>query len=145
MDDRDKQIEEFCSLCKMFVNPCKEEELKEEFPRIYNLTSMEVSLINMVYGTEDIILKEICAQLDIPKSTLTSAIDRLERMNYINRIISIRDRRSYGLKLTEEGCRVRDEQLAFERKLYGYLLNALDTNEERELLMQLLRKMINNI
>lgn len=145
MDDRDKQIEEFCSLCKMFMSPSNEEELRGEFPRIYKLTSMEVGIINMVYSSEDVILKEICTELDIPKSTLTSAIDRLERMNYINRIISTRDRRSYGLKLTEEGYSVRNEQLAFERRLYGYLLNALDTNEERELLMQLLRKIVKNI
>ena len=145
MEDMDKQIEEFCSLCKRLMNPSNEAELRMEFPRVYKLTSMEVSIINMVYSTEDIILKEICTQLDIPKSTLTSAIDRLERLNYINRVISSRDRRSYGLKLTEEGYEALNEHLAVERKLYGYLLNALDTNEERELLMQLFRKIEKNI
>lgn len=145
MDYRDKQIEEFCSLCKMFMSPSNEEELREEFPRIYRLTTMEIRIINIVYSTEDVILKEICTKLEIPKSTLTSAIDRLERMQYINRVISSRDRRSYGLQLTEEGYRVQSEHLAFERKLYGYLLDALDTNEERELLMQLLRKIVKNI
>ncbi len=145
MEDKDKQIEEFCDLCKLFISPSNEDKFKQDFPRIYKLTSMEVGIINMVYSSEDVILKEICSELDIPKSTLTSAIDRLERMNYISRVISTRDRRSYGLKLTEEGYSVRNEQLAFERKLYGYLLDALDTNEERDLLMQLLRKIVKNI
>lgn len=145
MNNIDKQIEEFCDLCKMFLSPSNDNKLRAEFPRIHNLTSMEINIISIVHSSEDVILKEICTQLDIPKSTLTSAIDRLERLNYVNRVISTRDRRSYGLKLTEEGYKVQKEHLAFERKLYGYLLNALDTNEEKELLLQLLRKIVKNI
>lgn len=145
MEDINIQLEEFCNLCKRIIGPSKEEKLKGEFPRIYKLTSMEVNIINIVYSSEDVILKEICTELDIPKSTLTSAIDRLEKLDYIRRVISSRDRRSYGLKLTEEGYRVQSEHLAFERKLYGYLLNALDTNEERKLLLDLFRKIDKNI
>lgn len=145
MNNKEKQIEEFCNLCKVFITPSNEEELRAEFPRVYKLNTMEIRIINIVYNSEDVILKEICTELAIPKSTLTSAIDRLERLNYINRVISSRDRRSYGLRLTEEGYRVQNEHSAFEKKLYGVLLDALDTNEERELLMQLLRKIVRNI
>ena len=145
MNEKDNQIEEFCELCKMLISPFNEDKLKAEFPRVYRLTSMEMNIISIVYSREDVILKEICTQLDIPKSTLTSAIDRLEKLNYVNRVISSRDRRSYGLKLTQEGQEVQTEHQAFERKLYGYLLNALDTNEEKEMFMELLRKIVNNI
>ncbi len=145
MDDMEKQLEEFSDLWKLFVSSSNEDKIREEFPRIYKLTTMEIRIISIVYSSEDVILKEICTALEIPKSTLTSAIDRLERLNYINRVISNRDRRSYGLKLTEEGYEVQNEHLAFERKLYGYLLNSLDTNEEREMLLQLLRKIVKNI
>lgn len=145
MDEKDNQIEEFCELCKVLISPSNEDKLKAEFPRVYRLTSMEMNIISIVYSREDVILKEICTQLDIPKSTLTSAIDRLERLNYVNRVISSRDRRSYGLKLTQEGHEVQTEHQAFERKLYGYLLNALDTNEEKKMFMELLRKIVNNI
>lgn len=145
MDDREKQLEEFCGLWKLFSNSSNEDKIREEFPRIYKLTTMEIGIITIVYSSEDVILREISMELDIPKSTLTSAIDRLEKLNYVNRVISKKDRRSYGLKLTKEGCEVKNEHLAFEKKLYGYLLNSLDTNEEREMFLQLLRKIVKNI
>jgi len=63
----------------------------------------------------------------------------------VNRTISKRDRRSYGLQLTDEGEEVKNEHLAFERKLYGYVLNALDTTDEREEFLKLFRKIVNNI
>jgi ubiquinone/menaquinone biosynthesis C-methylase UbiE len=81
----------------------------------------------------DVILGEIVSILNIPKSTLTNAVDRLEKRNYINRIISKRDRRSYGLELTEEGHLAQKEHLDFEYTVYGRILNALDTDEENKL------------
>lgn len=145
MDDNDKLIEEFANLWKMFLSFSNHYRTMKEFPRIERLNTMEISIIRIVYDREDIILKEICNMLDIPKSTLTSAIDRLERLNYVNRTISKRDRRSYGLQLTDEGEEVKNEHLAFERKLYGYVLNALDTTDEREEFLKLFRKIVNNI
>ncbi|MEW8994251.1 MarR family winged helix-turn-helix transcriptional regulator [Clostridium sp.] len=145
MDDNDRLIEEFANLWRMFSSYSNQYRTMEEFPRIERLNTMEISIIRIVCDREDVILKEICTMLDIPKSTLTSAIDRLERLNYLNRTISKRDRRSYGLQLTDEGEKVKNEHLAFEKKLYGYVLNALDTNDEREEFLKLFRKIVNNI
>lgn len=145
MSDEIKQIEEFCNLFRMMRSSFSIDKKKEEYPRIESLTTMEISIITIVYEREDIILKEICTILDIPKSTLTSAIDRLERLNYINRTISKKDRRSFGLQLTEEGYAVLDERVELEKQLYGSILNALDTDEEKEILLGLLRKIVKKI
>ncbi|MFR1710195.1 MAG: MarR family winged helix-turn-helix transcriptional regulator [Clostridium sp.] len=145
MDERDELIEEFSKLWRIFVASSNQYRNKEEFPKIDKLTTMEIGIIRIVYEREDIILKEICTMLDIPKSTLTSAIDRLEKLNYVNRTISKRDRRSYGLQLTDEGQAVKDEHLAFEKKLYGYILSALDTKDEREEFLKLFKKIVENI
>lgn len=145
MSDEIKQIEEFCNLWRMMRSSFNLDKRKEEYPRIESLTTMEISIITIVHEREDIILKEICTILDIPKSTLTSAIDRLERLNYINRTVSKRDRRSFGLQLTEEGYAVLDERIELEKQLYGSILNALDTNEEKEILLDLLRKIVKKI
>ncbi len=145
MDDKDELIREFGNLWRIFISYSSQYRTMEEFPRIEKLTTMEIGIIRIVYEREDVILKEICTMLDIPKSTLTSAIDRLERLNYVNRTISKRDRRSYGLQLTEEGKSVKNEHLAFEKKLYGYILSALDTNDERKEFLKLFRKIVENI
>ncbi|MDU1411333.1 MAG: helix-turn-helix domain-containing protein [Clostridium sp.] len=141
----DEILQEFGSLWRVILEPNNKIKLIEEFPRVEKLSSMEIKIIEIVYSKEDVIFKEICSILDIPKSTLTSAIDRLERLNYVTRVISKRDRRSYGLILTDEGYEVQSEYLAFEKKLSGYILSGLDTDEEREMLLELLRKIANNI
>lgn len=141
----DQILQEFGSLWRVILEPNNKVKLIEEFPRVEKLSSMEIKIIEIVYSKEDVIFKEICSILDIPKSTLTSAIDRLERLNYVTRVISKRDRRSYGLILTDEGYDVQNEYLAFEKKLSGYILSGLDTDEEKEMLLELLRKIANNI
>ena len=141
----DQILQEFGSLWRVILEPNNKVKLIEEFPRVEKLSSKEIKIIEIVYSKEDVIFKEICSILDIPKSTLTSAIDRLERLNYVTRVISKRDRRSYGLILTDEGYEVQSEYLAFEKKLSGYILSGLDTDEEKEMLLELLRKIANNI
>ena len=120
-------------------------KVEEHFPRISGLTTIEISIISITSEHPDVILGEIVTALDIPKSTLTNAIDRLERRNYINRIISKRDRRSYGLELTEEGHLAQKEHIEFEHTVFGRLLNTLDTEEEKQQLFKLLRKIANNL
>ncbi|MDS0526117.1 MarR family transcriptional regulator [Clostridium sp. SHJSY1] len=135
-----KEIEELSELFHGIVKKYKYRKLEEEFSRISTITTTEIGIINIVSKNPDVILGEICAELDIPKSTLTNAINRLEKREYINRIISKRDKRSYGLQLTEEGHLVQKEHIEFEKKIYGSMLDALDTNEEREEFFKLLRK-----
>lgn len=139
-----KQIEEFSELWHILMKKSNFSKIEEQFPRVSGLTTIEIGIISIVSKSPDVILREICTSLDIPKSTLTNAIDRLEKRNYINRIISKRDRRSYGLKLTEEGNLAQKEHIDFESMVYGRLLNALDTNEEKQELFKLLRKIVSN-
>ena len=139
-----KQIEEFSELWHSIIKKSNFSKIEEQFPRFNGLTTIEISIISIVSKNPDVILGEIVATLDIPKSTLTNAIDRLEKRNYINRVISKRDRRSYGLELTEEGHLAQKEHLDFEHTVYGRLLNALDTDKEKQELFKLLRKIVSN-
>ncbi|WP_160673187.1 MarR family winged helix-turn-helix transcriptional regulator [Clostridium sp. C8-1-8] len=145
MDIDIKQIEEFSELWHVMMKKSKFHDIEDQFPRIKGLTTTEISIISIVSKNPEVILGEICAELDIPKSTLTSAIDRLEKRKYINRIISKRDRRSYGLELTEEGVLAQKEHIDFEYKVYGKLLNSLTSFEERAELIRLLKTIVTNI
>jgi DNA-binding MarR family transcriptional regulator len=139
-----KQIEELSELWHTMMKKFNFRKIEQQFSRINGLTTIEISIISIVSKSPDIILGEITSFLDIPKSTLTNAIDRLEKRNYINRIISKRDRRSYGLELTEEGKLAQQEHIDFEYTVYGRLLNALDSEEEKQELFKLLRKIVSN-
>lgn len=120
-------------------------ELEHNFCRLQGLTTLEISVLNAVSEKPDIIFKEICDTLNIPKCTLTNAVDRLEKRKYLYRVISQRDRRSFGLELTDEGRAAQAEHLKFEFTVCSTILNALENDTEKQLLLNLLGKILNNL
>ena len=109
------------------------------------LSFLEISILAFVYEKPDIILKDIIERTGIPNSSLTSIIDRLERRGYVRRILSQRDRRSYGIELTELGDQVYHLHLNFEEQVYQRVLQALETPEERDTFLALFTKILNSI
>ena len=63
--------------------------------RLEGITPLELHILKLVAERPDTILIEIRKLLGIPHSTLTSAIDRLERRSLLRRAVSHR-RRSGG-------------------------------------------------
>jgi DNA-binding MarR family transcriptional regulator len=88
---------------------------------------------------------DIRKALDIPHSTLTSAINRLEKRGFLKRVITQQDRRSYSLRLTKKGEQVQTEHHRVDIMLADKLLEALDTNKERVQLIRLLAKISNKL
>jgi len=101
---------------------------------------LDLHILKLVEQKPEIILKEIRQELNIPHSTLTSAINRLGERGLVERVISQRDLRSFGLTLTENGCLIRKEHDRIDRLIAAKVLEALDTEEERQLLTGLLEK-----
>ncbi|WP_297422057.1 MarR family transcriptional regulator [Clostridium sp.] len=144
-NENDELIQELSDLWHSMLHASKYKEIEEEYKRLNELTTIEIGIIRIISQKEDVILKEICSILKIPKSTLTNAIDRLEKRNYIKRTISKNDKRSFGLQLTEEGKLLQKEHIDFEKAVYGELLNSLDTFEEKKGFLMLLRKIVSKI
>ena len=108
--------------------------------RLEGITPLEVHILKLVAERPDAILIEIRKLLGIPHSTLTSAIDRLERRSLLRRAMCDRDRRSYALELTREGRAVQAEHDRIDRMLAGRFLEALDSDKERTQFVCLLSK-----
>lgn len=106
------------------------------------LTTLDISVVNIAATNPDIIIREIAGILKIPNSTLTSSLNRLERKGIANRTISSRDRRSFGLELTDKGQKVQQIHLDFERTFFESILAKLDTHEDRAALLDLLKKVV---
>lgn len=113
--------------------------------KIEGLSLMDLHILQLASDQQDLILMDIRKVLDIPHSTLTSAINRLEKRGFLKRVITQRDRRSYSLKLTKKGERVQTEHHRVDIMLADKLLEALDTNKEREQLIRLLGKISNKL
>ena len=114
-------------------------------PLYDGLMSQDLAIIKAVSCRPDIILKDILDQLSIPNSTLTSIVNRLEKMDVLKRVISKRDRRSYGLELCEKGKLIIKDREEKEQKYFTKILAALNSDEERRKLISLLDTVVTNI
>ncbi|WP_052309956.1 MarR family winged helix-turn-helix transcriptional regulator [Methanocella arvoryzae] len=109
-------------------------------PAFEGLTPLDLHILAFIEARPDVILKELRNYLDVPNSTLTGLIDRLEKKGLIERVISGRDRRSFGLKLTAKGADLRKEQQQVRLASASKMLGALDSDEERRAFVGMLNK-----
>lgn len=140
-----RQIDELKELAHVMLEKFNYKDLEERYSRIQQLSTNEISIIRIISEKEEVIIKDILEEVQVPKSTLTSMIDRLEKRDLICRAISNKDRRSYKLLLTEEGKNTQEEHVKFEQEVYGKIIASLDNYEEREMLLNLIKKIINNM
>ena len=140
-----RQVNELNILWHRMLLESNYKDIESKYSNIQELSTNEIAIIRIISEKEEVIIKDILEVLNIPKSTLTSIIDRLEKRKLISRAISKRDRRSYKLELTEKGKISQDEHIKFEEEVYGKIIVSLDTYEEREDLLNLIRKIGDNI
>ena len=138
------QVQEFGILWHQLLRLDQKKDFKKKYPNFSELTINEISVIHIVSENPDIILKSICQILDLPKSTLTNTINRLEEKEYLFRTITKKDLRSYGLSLTEKGIQAQKEHLEYESQEFGKVLGTLDSKERTELL-SLVKKIVKNL
>ena len=141
----DKQINEFNHLCHYIAMSSDYKNLEDKYTLLKSLDENEISIIRIVSQEDEVIIREIGNILKVPKSTLTSIIDRLEKKDFIIRTISKKDRRSYKLELTDKGKKAQEEHDEFEYEFYGKIIKSLNTFEEREEFIRLIKQIASNI
>ncbi len=106
---------------------------------------IDLHILKLTADTPRIILGEIRQTLGIPNSTMTSAINRLENLGLLKRTISQRDKRSFGLELTNQGRKIRAEHDRVDMMIGSMVLDALDDEEEKKTLVKMLEKIFEKI
>lgn len=124
----------------MFLKALKLTHLEDWSDKLKGIGMTDLGILHHVAHNPDVILGDIKTALNIPHSTLTSAVNRLERRGLVRRVISARDRRSFGLVLTESGQAMQREHSRVDRMITGLVLESLDSEEERRTLIGLLEK-----
>jgi DNA-binding MarR family transcriptional regulator len=100
------------------------------FQPLHGLSPMETETLDQVAEHPDLLLRELAATLRIPPSTLTSLVNRLERQGLLARTISARDRRSYGLALTDQGRQAQEAHREFETVAWARIMRPLGDLEQ---------------
>ena len=110
-----------------------------------DMTLGDKRVLNLIAAKSDLILRDIREALGMPNSTLTGAIDRLEERGLVRRVISKRDRRSYGLNLTPGGKAYMALQETAEKEFAVQILRTLDTDQERLAFVEILSKVVSRL
>lgn len=103
---------------------------------------IDVNILRLLEENKTMILRDIGALLSVSPSTLSSAIKRMEKSGLIERVICKEDLRSYSITLTDDGKQTINEHYELELKLMDILLGRLDSENEREAFLKMLRKLI---
>lgn len=115
---------------------------EDRFPRLNGLSSIEMSVLRILAKNPSAMPTGIAKEIGVSKSTLTSAINRLEARAYIERRISPEDKRSFRLVLTGEGKLAQGEHLESERRFYTKLLGLMGSKEETATFLRLAAKIV---
>jgi DNA-binding MarR family transcriptional regulator len=93
----------------------------------------DIHVMSVAYDHPDAILKDIRDYMQLPQSTLTSIVNKLERLGVLKRVISHRDLRSYSLELTDLGRTLREKHRESDRAHVARLLESLEPGERQTL------------
>lgn len=105
---------------------------------------LDANILRLLKKNGELPIKKLGTALELPPSTLGSAIKRLEKNNLVERKINSNDLRSYLICLTEHGDEVISNTNKGQHKLMEKLLSCL-TEEEQGNLLEMLQRMLGNI
>lgn len=110
-------------------------------PKLEDIHFMDLHVLSHAEAHPDDTVGQMRELLQVPQSTLTSMIDRLERRDLIRRTINPRDKRSFRLELTPAGQDIQREHRRVERLIARRMLEALPNDQARRQFVRLLSEM----
>jgi DNA-binding MarR family transcriptional regulator len=98
----------------------------------------------VLWQHDSVSISELASKTQLKKSTLTSMLDRLERMGYIRRIRSLKDRRKILIRRTSKDRSLESDYVRLSQKhtelfFHGFSEDQIDRFEED------LRRILNNL
>ncbi|MEF1227989.1 MarR family transcriptional regulator, partial [Vibrio fortis] len=88
--------------------------------------------------------KDIAIKSKVENSTTTRTLDKLEKLELVERRADPESRRSFRIYLTEKGKALEETLIPIPMRLNKELMGALDESEQQQML-QLLKKMVADI
>lgn len=134
--EREEKTEKLRALWEQIMISNKLEVCTDE---LKGTSVLDVSILRLLYNNAEIIPKEIAKKLNIPNSTLTNAINRLQKKGLIERKLNANDLRSLKLLLTDKGAHAIRNHHEAEKELIKSLLCIL-TDDESDSLIKIFGK-----
>jgi MarR family 2-MHQ and catechol resistance regulon transcriptional repressor len=110
----------------------------------FGLNCNEYAILEILYEENGQSIYQIGEEVMVASSTMTYLVDKLEKNNYIRREASPEDRRSFIVRLTEDGKELVEEILPEHEAKMTEIFSCF-TEEETENIMHLLGKVQKNL
>jgi DNA-binding MarR family transcriptional regulator len=98
------------------------------------VSAHQASILDHLDAVETTVLSELAKHMGVTASTMSLAVDRLERNGYVARQRDAADLRRVRIRLTEAGVRVRRANSVLDPALVADMLDQLPATERREAL-----------
>ena len=98
------------------------------------LSAHRASILDHLDAVEPTSLNDLAAHMGVTASTMSLAVDRLQRAGYVVRERNAGDRRRLELRLTDDGVRIRSANSVLDPDLVLRLLDELSAVERRQAL-----------
>lgn len=110
-----------------------------DYRNLFRLCNRDITIISLIDETENLTAKAISEQLNIPKTTVITAVSRLVSRGYIERIQNESDKREMFLGLTDKGRQANKEHKDFENIFLDYLVSRWN-KQQQDTLAEVLRQ-----
>ncbi|MCF7502621.1 MULTISPECIES: MarR family transcriptional regulator [Vibrio] len=94
-----------------------------------------------LWEEEGITQRDIAAKSKVENSTTTRTLDKLEKLELVERRADPNSRRSFRIYLTEKGKALQETLIPIPMKLNKELVSALDPQEQQQMI-SLLKKLV---
>lgn len=141
MEDSSKDIAPLIKMVDEKIEKYINKNMKE-----YDLTFSQLRIVMFLYQSNITVycLKELEKNFNVSQQTMAGLIKRLELKGFVRSFNELKDKRVKKVELTEKGKEIGEkiEQKRIETK--NWIFSSL-TNEEKELLYNLIEKIYNSI
>ncbi|CAK1694297.1 MarR family transcriptional regulator, transcriptional regulator for hemolysin [Vibrio crassostreae] len=94
-----------------------------------------------LWEEEGVTQRDIAAKSKVENSTTTRTLDKLEKLELVERRVDPNSRRSFRIYLTEKGKALEEQLVPIPVRLNKALMNELDAQEQQQML-KLLQKVV---
>lgn len=109
-----------------------------EYSNLITLCDRDITILSCIKSKEDITAREISLLLSVPKTTIVSAVSRLDSRGYLIKVENEKDKREKFLRLTEKGIKTNNEHENYENIILDSLAG-LWKQPNKEKLIELLQ------
>ena len=130
------------TLCKQFIGRMLERLLADN--GIGEFNGPQGRILHVLWGGDGISLQELANGTGLANTTLTSMIDRMERLELVRRLPALGDRRKTLIALTEKSRALRNAYEAVSARATEIIYQGF-SEEERSSLEKSLDRVIANL